>query len=260
MKLGAIMRLAAAAAATALFVGGLGAPAHAGDEEDLADIDFPGATLVLDGPVWAAEAPVKGCAGIDTGTAVAGKDGWLFDKPEGRYTDLQYVFLYIKDDGEDLDDIIPLVLNGDGVFTFAEDANPEELAKSLKANALTASNADKLVLPTAPAPAGVTGTLTTDGGWLKTPAGWALVFGGAFTDPMLENAAFKLVRACAAGTDASPSASPAVSTSPTPGGGSQLPVTGTNVWVLSGAGIALVAVGAVLFLAYRRRQSVKFVA
>lgn len=258
------LALAATALTAALLVGGLGAPAYAEEGEDPGDIDFPGATLLLDQPVWAANAPVKGCAGIDTGTAVPGKDGWLFSRPEGRYTDLQYVFLFVKGDGETIDDLVPLVLNADGVFTFAEPVdpgNPEVLAKSLQANAKKASalaageNPGGLELPTGPAPAGVSGKLTDGGGWIRTPAGWALAFGGAFTEPMLEGATFTLVRACAAGGDTTPS--PAAS--PTPGGPS-LPVTGTNVWLLSGAGVALVAVGAVLFLAYRRRQSVKFVA
>jgi LPXTG-motif cell wall-anchored protein len=37
-------------------------------------------------------------------------------------------------------------------------------------------------------------------------------------------------------------------------------VTGTNTWFVAGAGVALVAFGAVLFLLRRRRESVKFVA
>ncbi|GAB3854443.1 LPXTG cell wall anchor domain-containing protein [Dactylosporangium cerinum] len=247
-----IIRLAAAAAATALLVGGLGAPAHAADP-------FPGALLLLEEPVWAADAPTKGCAGIDTGTAVVGKDGWLFSKPEGRYTDLQYVFLFVKDDGEDEDDFIELLLNADGVATLdvsgipTDPENPEALAKALGAKVLANKSADKLEFPTNPAPAGVTGALTDDGGWLRTPAGWALVIGGAFTDPPLKDATFNLVRACAA-------AAAPTSNAPSTPAGPQLPITGTNVWVLSGAGVALIAVGAVLFLAYRRRQSIKFVA
>ncbi|MET7427374.1 LPXTG cell wall anchor domain-containing protein [Dactylosporangium sp. NPDC005555] len=39
-----------------------------------------------------------------------------------------------------------------------------------------------------------------------------------------------------------------------------MPTTGTNIWLLTGGGAALIAVGAVLFMAHRRRQSVKFVA
>ncbi|WP_344501935.1 LPXTG cell wall anchor domain-containing protein [Dactylosporangium maewongense] len=260
MKLRGIARLAAtAAAATALLVGGLAAPSSAAAGDDLGDIDFPGAALVFEEPVYAATAPTKGCAGIDTGKAVADKDGWLFDKPEGRWTDLQYIFLFIKNGGQTFDDIVPIVLDADGVYTFVE-SDPTALAKKLTTKALNGKTA-KVDLPTAPAPAGVSGSLVDGGGWLKTPAGWALAVGIALTDP-LQQGTFNLVRACAAAAEPTSPASPSpvVPSSPAPGAGPQLPVTGTNVWVLTGAGAALVATGAFLFVAYRRRQRVKFVA
>ncbi|MEV4138318.1 LPXTG cell wall anchor domain-containing protein [Dactylosporangium sp. NPDC049742] len=261
MKLRGIVRLAAAAAtATALLVGGLAAPSSAAAGDDLGDIDFPGAALVFEEPVYAATAPTKGCAGIDTGKAVADKDGWLFDKPEGRWTDLQYIFLFVKNGGQSYDDLVVLVLDDEGVYTFVE-TDPTALAKRLTANALANTKAEKLPLPTGPAPAGVSGSLADGGGWLKTPAGWALAVGVALTDPLQEGT-FNLVRACAAAAEPSSPASPSpvVPSSPAPGAGPQLPVTGTNVWVLTGAGAALVAAGAFLFVAYRRRQRVKFVA
>ncbi|MEV4135536.1 LPXTG cell wall anchor domain-containing protein [Dactylosporangium sp. NPDC049742] len=91
-------------------------------------------------------------------------------------------------------------------------------------------------------------------------AGWWLGAGVGLTNPPLQDATFDLVRACVAATDTSPRPSAPVSPSPSASGGPSLPVTGTNIWLLTGGGAALIAVGAVLFMAYRRRQSVKFVA
>lgn len=263
MKLRGTTRLAAAAAATALLLGGLATPARAETGIDLGGVVYPGAVLAIDDPVLAATAPVKGCAGIDTGKAVADKDGWLFDKPEGKYTGLQYLFLYIKPDAKSLDDLVVLLLDADGIAAVDTGGlPPKELAKSLKAKALAANkNAKAVEIPTVPAPAGVTGALTDGGGWVKTPAGWALGLGAAFTEPLLEQGTFDLVRACAAAPESTPSpAAPSSPAAPGGTGGGSLPITGTNVWILSGAGVALIAAGVALFLAYRRRQHVTFVA
>jgi LPXTG-motif cell wall-anchored protein len=262
MKLRGFTRLAAATAASVLLVGMFAAPARAEGDDEIPPVDLDGAVLILDEPIQAASAPTKGCAGIDTGTAVKGTDGWLFSKPRGgEYTDLQYLFLYAKvDDPKTIDDLAFLLLNDDGVFLVDDSDAPtaQDLVKSLKADvtqALTAKLiADDYGIPTLPAPNGVTGKITETGAWIKTPAGWWLGAGVGLTNPMLEDATFELVRACVAAVDTSPS--PSLS----PSGGPSLPVTGSNIWLLTGGGAALVAVGAVLFMAYRRRQSVKFVA
>ncbi|HTJ38216.1 MAG TPA: LPXTG cell wall anchor domain-containing protein [Dactylosporangium sp.] len=257
MNLRGIARAAAAATVTALFIGGLGTPAHAADEA-------PGALLnIPDTGVWAATAPNKGCAGIDTGVAVADKDGWLFNKPDGRYTDLNYVFVYINGAIDDPNaEAFPLILNADGVFTFdlgdGEDPLTVEKALTAQSDQITAkSNATAIELPTKPAPAGVTGQLVDDGGWIKTPKGWGLVFGFAVSVPLLENTTFDLVRACAAVAPTTQPTTPAASPSQS---GPTLPVTGDNTGLMVGAGVAMVAVGAVLFVVYRRRRTVKFVA
>jgi LPXTG-motif cell wall-anchored protein len=63
-----------------------------------------------------------------------------------------------------------------------------------------------------------------------------------------------------------PSSAPATVPSPTPsrsaagGAGGSLPITGTNVGLIAGLGLLLAAVGAALFLVYRRRNPVKFIA
>lgn len=275
MKLRGFTRLAAAAAATVLLVGGFASPARA--EGDLGDIleglKFPGPVLTIDDLVLAATAPTQGCAKIDTGSAVVGKDGWLFNQPRGEYEDLAYVFIYLKPDPKTVDDIVMLLLDGDGVLSVdLGDPTPQELVKSLNSDAAAAKAAAKVSaksakaaaaddwgFPTVPGPAGVGGVLGDGDSWIQTPAGWSLAFGAALTNPLLETGSFDLVRACPAAAKPSASASPSPSKSAAPGG-SELPVTGTNIWVLTGGGVALVAVGAVLFMAYRRRQSVKFVA
>ncbi len=254
MKLRGIVRAATAVAVTALLAGGLGAPAFAEEE----DPELPGAVLNIgESGVWAASYPSKGCAGIDTGVAVAGTDGWLFSKPAGKYKDLYYILFYFTGTFEEPTEIYPIILTSGGVFSYdLPDGveEPEAVAKALSEKLSTQEKADvkAQIGLQFPAPAGVTAKLVDSGGWVKTPAGWGLGLGVALSTPLLgEGSTFDLVRACAA--PASPSTSPSPS-------GPTLPVTGTNVWFLSGAGLALVAVGAVLFMAYRRRQSVKFVA
>lgn len=241
MNLRGIARAAAAATVTALFVGGLGTPAHAGDEPAGAILNLPYST-----GVYAATAPKKGCAGIDTGVAVADKDGWLFNKPPGQYAELNYVLSYIDGDFADPAHVYWLILNADGVFSL-------DISDGRDTPAPTAKSAAQAIPPlTLPAPAGVTGKLVDDGGWIKTPKGWGVVYGYALSKPMLDDVAFFLVRACAA---ANPSTHP-----PTPSGGPALPVTGDSTGLVIGAGVAMVAVGAVLFVVYRRRRNVTFVA
>jgi LPXTG-motif cell wall-anchored protein len=255
MNLRGIARAAAAATVTALFIGSLGTPANA------EEAPFPGGrlTVPIDG-TWAATAPHKGCAGIDTGVAVPGKDGWLFSKPAGEYKDLNYVLGYGTGAADD-EQAVPviLVLNSDGIFEVDVDAEePDAIASALAAKRTEFTKAenenddDVLDLPTKPAPAGVTGKLTEDGGWVKTPKGWGLYIGFALTDPLLTEGTFDLVRACAAAADPTPSASPT--------GGPSLPVTGSNTGTIIGVGAGMVFVGAVLFVVYRRRRNIKFVA
>jgi LPXTG-motif cell wall-anchored protein len=119
-----------------------------------------------------------------------------------------------------------------------------------------------------PVPAGVAGALFTDltGAWLQTPAGWLLGGGELVFDKRGTDGAetFDLLRTCL------PAAAPTASPSPTTGGvgggtgtntgGGSLPVTGTNVGILAGAGVLLIALGALLLVARRRRNAVKFTA
>ncbi|MGI5246033.1 LPXTG cell wall anchor domain-containing protein [Dactylosporangium sp. CA-139066] len=255
MNLRGIARAATAATVTALFIAGLGTPAHAADD------DAPGAILnVPDTGIYAATAPNKGCAGIDTGVAVAGKDGWLFSKPAGEYTDLNYVFIYANGPADDeKTDAVALVLNAKGVFELdvtGDDPQAIESALAAKSDQISKqASAKDIELPTKPAPAGVTGKLVDNGGWIKTPQGWGLFFGFAVSVPLLDSS-FDLVRACAAAVDSSPTARPSAS----PSGGPSLPVTGDNTGLIVGVGAGMVLVGAVLFVVYRRRRNVKFVA
>ncbi|MET7427176.1 hypothetical protein, partial [Dactylosporangium sp. NPDC005555] len=181
MKLRGFTRLAAATAASVLLVGLFAAPARAEGDDNIPLDDLAEAVLKLDEPIQAASAPTKGCAGIDTGTAVKGTDGWLFSKPRGKYTDLQYIFLYLKvEEPKSIDDVAFLLLNDDGVFLVDDEGalTAKDLVKSLKAD-VTRARAAKLVangygIPTLPAPKGVTGKITETGAWIKTPAGWWL--------------------------------------------------------------------------------------
>jgi LPXTG-motif cell wall-anchored protein len=52
------------------------------------------------------------------------------------------------------------------------------------------------------------------------------------------------------------SGSPEPSTSPTPGGGGGLPRTGLNIILIAGVGAGLVALGAAVLIAARRRRAV----
>ncbi|MCW2638023.1 MAG: hypothetical protein JWP76_329 [Dactylosporangium sp.] len=62
-------------------------------------------------------------------------------------------------------------------------------------------------------------------------------------------------------------APPATTSAPSPtaaangvAGGDALPITGTNVGIIAGCGLLLAGIGTVLFVAYRRRNSVRFTA
>ncbi|MFG2040663.1 LPXTG cell wall anchor domain-containing protein [Dactylosporangium sp. NPDC048998] len=265
MKLRGIARIAAATAATALLIGGLGAPARAEESPSTPASSAPPprtpGDIYLNLPdegVYAATAPKQGCTGIDTGAAVPGTDGWLFSKPAIYFEWITYVFGF---GDEKTNKLTILYMSPDGVFIDVVDgADESTLASTVakrKASLVKKSAAGDLPQR---APDGWTGYITKDGTWIKTPAGLLLLGGFALTVPTYtdeQDVPFELVRACAPpGAAISPSASP----SPSPGAGPPLPVTGTNVWVLTGAGVALIAVGVVLFIAYRRRQNVKFVA
>jgi LPXTG-motif cell wall-anchored protein len=264
MKPRGITRIAAAAAATALLIGGLGAPARAEESPSTPPSSAPPhityGEIYLDIPdsgVYAATAPNKGCEGIDNGVAVAGTDGWLFAKPAIYIEWITYALGFVDDK---TDKLTVMYMTPDGVWIeVIDDADEAELAAAVakKTAALAKKTADG---PKAAglqrAPAGWSGYITKDGTWIKTPAGLRLVGGFAIPNPYYmeeRDVPFTLVRACAPpGAVATPS--------PQPGAGPSLPVTGTNVWVLTGAGGALVALGVALFVAYRRRQNVKFVA
>ncbi|MET3421360.1 LPXTG-motif cell wall-anchored protein [Actinoplanes tereljensis] len=123
-----------------------------------------------------------------------------------------------------------------------------------------------------PAPAGVSGALLDDGAWLNTPAGWRLAFGALLVDGG-SGGTFALTEICLPAKAVSPA--PTVSSSPTatvsssestspssqaaatssaPGaGGGGLPITGSGSGPLLLGG-AVVAAGALLLLAFRRRR------
>lgn len=279
MKLRGIVRAATAVAVTTLVVGGFGAPARAEDGGDIFG-GLGGAVLTLDNaPVFAATAPTKGCAGIGNGSPVPDVDGWLYSKPDGDYEDLQYIFLYITGTADEPTGAHILWLNSDGIteipfLGMTSVSSAEKAAKQLAAKAAAkAKNATTpgtptpsptpSGIPTVQPPQGVDGKLTSDGGWVRTPAGWGLFAGFAAMDPTPEgDSTFDLLRVCLPGV--APSTSPSTSATPQPSAsataGPSLPVTGTNVWMIGGAGAAMIVVGAALFMAYRRRKSVKFVA
>lgn len=112
------------------------------------------------------------------------------------------------------------------------------------------------------APAGVTGKLIADGAgaWLQTPAGWTLVtavLGHELSDSNVTT--FDLLRVCLPPVATVPAANVPVTTVPV-ATGPTLPVTGANTAIITGGGLALVALGAALFLARRRRNTVRFIA
>lgn len=276
MKLRGLAHLCAAAAASVLLVGAFSAPASAQEEEPVYVLQFD-----EDG-MLAADFTTKGCEGINGGSPVAGKDGWLFDNPKQDAKDYAYVFGFIT--GTDEEDFAILALTEDGVFSFnpsTEEADAPEEADALKDDAVIAEVLPEVSGETAPdtsasepapdtstsqaapvtstsqeavaeedpltaPPAGVKGALSSTGGWLQTPAGWSLVIGFLYTNPApTAEGEFHLVRTCPA---------------PAGGGGAMLPITGTNIWLISGTGGMLVLAGGALFMLRRRRESVKFVA
>lgn len=279
----------AAIAAGAMLLGATIAavPAAAEEAPPVPPLDIPHAMLDLPGkpPLFAKDFPTKGCDGIKGG-AKAGTDGWVFDQPAQSAENFIYI-LGLADDKQK-----PVVLgldNEGGVVNFdlgsilpdakslkagtTDDSQVKSLAKAAestdKALANAAGEADVPPEPgTIPLPDGVAGGLTGKGGvWLQTPAGWGLVYGELLYDKPETGGpeTFHLVQVCTPaaptpGSSASASA-PAAKASGTGGGtGASLPVTGTNVAVLSGVGVLLVGVGALLFALRRRRDATKFVA
>jgi LPXTG-motif cell wall-anchored protein len=246
MNFRGIARAVAAATLTAAFIGGLGTPAHA-------QPDLPGFFLanVPVGGIFAANPiptttpapgtvnPFKDCVLIDDGVAVPDKDGWLFSMPPGEFSGLAYLLAFSAPG------------NGGGVHVLALTAKGVFTAPDNKLAASADLNADLQ-----PAPPGVTGKLTVQfgngGGWVKTPKGWGLTGGVVFVEGGSGNT-FDLLRICPALAPTTPAAHPSTS-------GASLPVTGDNTGTMVGVGAGLVAAGVVLFVAYRRRRGVKFVA
>ncbi|WP_433201071.1 LPXTG cell wall anchor domain-containing protein [Dactylosporangium sp. CS-047395] len=265
MTLRGIARIAAATAAVVLSIGGLGLPAQA-EQTPSPSLSpaWPPANpgnLYLEVPaggIRAATAPARGCAGIDTGVATPGTDGWLFAPPFVWYDWITFWFGFVD---EQEGTLTVLTMSQDGPTTWAIDgadkpAVIDAFAKhdsALVVKLVGGHSATKW-------PAGWSGYLSAKP-WIKSPAGLLLIGGVAFTTPgyfEVKDTPFQLLRACAPGTvDAPPT--PTAAPSAYPGAGPSLPVTGTNVWVLTGAGIALVAAGVALIVAYRRRRNVKFV-
>ncbi|GAA2634261.1 hypothetical protein GCM10010399_78550 [Dactylosporangium fulvum] len=254
MKLRGITRFGAAAAATTFVVAGLGAPADA-----RGPLDEVGVPVLSTQPTTADAFETKDCSGIADGKPATDAQGWLYSTPAGAGKVVNYVFFYKKNRGDG--DWVPLLLNDKGIFLIDVDLNAlKAVAPGDKKALVRAAGEEEPVpgeddFPVKPAPAGVSGKLTGKGGWVRTPDHWNIEFGFAETDPFLEEGSFELVSTCLKAVAATPT-----SASPSPSAGPQLPVTGSNVPLLSGIGGGLVVIGAVLFLTYRRRRNIKFVA
>ncbi|GAA3298003.1 LPXTG cell wall anchor domain-containing protein [Dactylosporangium vinaceum] len=268
MKLRGIKRIATATAATALLIGALGTPARAVETSPspakspaVQTDETPGDIFldISDDGVYAATAPNKGCTGIDTGVAVAGTDGWLFGKPALEFESISYALAF---GDEKTGKLYILYVTPDGnLFQAIDGADEARAAAAIKSKRATLSKRGANAAIPAP-PAGWTAALTKDGVWAKTPAGLVLITGIAFTDPEYtgeKDVPFQLVRACPQ-QQPNTSPSPSLSATPVAHPGPGLPVTGDNVGMITGAGVALLAAGLVLFFVYRRRKNVKFVA
>ncbi|GGM10749.1 LPXTG cell wall anchor domain-containing protein [Dactylosporangium sucinum] len=258
LNLRGIARLGAVAASTTIVLATLGAPARA--EEP--DYGFP---ILSTEPTTAVDYKTHSCEGIADGKPASRADGWRLGAPAKADRVVAYLALYSTSLDEDAD-IFPLYLDKDGLHSITDD-DIEDAANLTKARA-AAKAAAKVAeedpdLPIGPAPSGFSGSLTdagAGGGWIRTSPGLWLVFAAAITEPELTSGTFDLISTCvAADAPSSPAPSnPAPSASPTPG--PSLPVTGSNVGLISGIGAGLVALGAVLFVVYRRRRNIKFVA
>src|SRR6266487_3119528 len=252
-----LARLAVAATA-ALVAGAIGAAPAAATDPSTPPPTAPdnAAQLDLSGPLLAKDFATKGCDGI-TGGAKAGTDGWVFDQPVKGVTEYAYVFGFVDTKRKP---VVLLVTEG-GVFGFDNPAAGALALESKAAGELTsAEEGGDIDLP--PAPEGVHGGLIPNGGWLQTPAGWTLTIGFLVHDnETAGKAKFHLLRVCMPVTSTpTGTASPSQAGGTGGGSGGSLPVTGANAGMLAGAGLLLVAVGAMLFVVRRRRDATKFVA
>jgi LPXTG-motif cell wall-anchored protein len=287
---------AAVAASAAMIVGAIAAASPAAAQETTPAAAAPTGTATLNIPddgVLAKDFATKGCVGIPGG-AKTGTDGWLFNQPAKGTKTVIYTLGFLKHNG-DKAEILVFLIAKDGLKAFSVDPTKTNDSGDDKAKALaqraeqgatdgspdgkgkggTEGNGGTPAQPglpdgvtEIPVPAGVAGALFTDltGAWLQTPAGWLLGGGELVFDKRGTDGAetFDLLRTCL------PAAAPTASPSPTTGGvgggtgtstgGGSLPVTGTNVGILAGAGVLLIAVGALLVVARRRRNAVKFTA
>jgi LPXTG-motif cell wall-anchored protein len=232
-----------------------------------------------EGGLLAKDFKANGCDGIPGG-AKSDTDGWVFDQPlEGvknrAYTfelvnpkDEQPVMLWIDNEGIvalDLGKLPTIQGNKAGahdaksLLDAVKDAKPTTSAQV----AAAPQPSHRSGLEVIPAPVGVAGGLIANGGaWLQTPAGWLLGSGALLHDNFVTSGPpFNLLRVCAPKVL---SPSPVATASPSTGGagggnGEALPVTGTNVGIIAGAGVLLIGVGAMLFVV-RRRRGTRFVA
>jgi LPXTG-motif cell wall-anchored protein len=289
-----LVRVALAAGA-AVAVGALAAATPAAAQETTPAGAVPTGVASLDIPddgVLAKNFATKGCAGIPGGAKV-GTDGWVFNQPAKGAKNIAYSLGFVKGTGDKIE-ILVFLVDKDGLTAYSVDPTKTQDGGEDKAKALvqraeegtaqgggqdgtggkkagSGGDAGQPGLPDGvtkiPVPAGVAGALFTDltGAWLQTPAGWLLGGGDLVFDKRGTDGAekFDLLRACL------PAAVPSTSPSPTTGGvgggtgtndGGSLPVTGTNIGILAGAGVLLIAVGSLLVAARRRRNAVKFTA
>jgi LPXTG-motif cell wall-anchored protein len=287
---------AAVVASAAMIAGAVAAASPAAAQETAPAAAAPTGTATLNIPddgVLAKDFATKGCVGIPGG-AKTGTDGWVFNQPAKGTKTVIYSLGFIKGTGDNAEILVFLIAK-DGLTAFSVDPTKtkddgDDKAKALaqraeegatdgsqggKGKGGTEGNGGTTTQPglpdgvtQIPVPAGVAGALFTDltGAWLQTPAGWLLGGGELVFDKQGTDGAetFDLLRTCLPAT--APTASPSPTTGGVGGGtgtstgGGSLPVTGTNVGILAGAGVLLIAVGALLVIARRRRNTVKFIA
>lgn len=270
MKHRGLARLAVAAGAV------LAGAVMAANPAAATDSEIGSATLKLSTvPTEAKNFGTKSCEGIPGG-AKAGTDGWVFSQPVTGTQGYGYIFGLIDGDqrvvvlGVDKDGVTGLKVKGATLQGLKAGKLSGGEAKSLAKTAEGNTSPEESTSPEGDtssddveeiaAPEGVAGGVTATGeGWVQTPAGWQLASGALLYAPAVENAPkeFSLLRVCVK-ADVAPPAAPGAGG----GNGQSLPVTGTNVAVLTSAGVLLigVGVGAVLFVMRRRRETTKFVA
>jgi hypothetical protein len=182
---------------------------------------------------------IGGCGTVHGG-ADATTDGWTFDQPASGADAFAYTVGFI------VDGTTPQVIgiNATGAVSVSLDPSNPQIGT---------------------APAGVSGGLTTDGAWLRTPSGWQIVTGALQVDVSTTVTTFDLTAVCPAASAPSPSHAPSRAPShspetsppprtPTAGSGRTLPVTGPDAAFAAVAGLLLLGVGAVLLIAGRRRR------